>query len=40
MRAPVNLSRLRFHPESRLIVYEPKPGHDIDLAELTATNIR
>ena len=35
MRAPVNLFRLRFHPDSGLIVYEPKAGHDVELAELT-----
>lgn len=35
MRAPVNLSRLRFHPDSGLTVYEPKAGHDNELAELT-----
>ena len=35
MRAPVNLSRLRFHPDSGLIVYEPKAGHDVELTELT-----
>jgi len=34
MRAPVNSSRLHFHPESKLIVYEPKAGHDADDAEL------
>ena len=34
MRAPVNLSRLRYHPESELIAYEPKAGHDADDAEL------
>ena len=30
MRAPVNLSRLRFDPGSGLLVYEPKAGHDLD----------
>ena len=30
LRSPVNLSRLRYHPESELIVYEPKAGHDAD----------
>ena len=30
LRSPVNLSRLRFHPESQLIVYEPKAGHEVD----------
>jgi hypothetical protein len=30
MRAPVNLSRLRFHPESKLLLYEPKAGHEVD----------
>jgi len=30
MRAPVNLSRLRFDPSSGLLVYEPKPGHELD----------
>ena len=28
MRSPVNLSRLRCHPESELILYESKSGHD------------
>jgi hypothetical protein len=32
-RAPVNLSRLRYHPESRLLIYEPKAGHDVDDGE-------
>ena len=32
-RAPVNLSRLRYHPESGLLVYEPKAGHDVDDSE-------
>jgi hypothetical protein len=35
MRAPVNLSRLRFDPDSRLLVYEPKPGHELDDDALT-----
>lgn len=30
MRSPVNLSRLRYHPQSQLILYEPKAGHDAD----------
>ena len=30
MRAPVNLSRLRFDRGSGLLVYEPKSGHDAD----------
>jgi len=30
MRSPVNLSRLRYHPGSQLILYEPKAGHDVD----------
>jgi len=30
MRAPVNLSRLRFDTSSGLLVYEPKPGHELD----------
>ena len=34
MRAPVNLSRLRFHPESKLLLYEPKAGHEVDDEEL------
>src|SRR3990172_11157247 len=34
MRAPVNLSRLRFDLDSALLVYEPKEGHDADDAEL------
>ena len=35
MRAPVNLSRLRFDPDSGLLVYEPKPGHELDDDALT-----
>ena len=35
MRAPVNLSRLRFNPRSGLLVYEPKPGHELDHDALT-----
>jgi hypothetical protein len=35
MRAPVNLSRLRFDPDSRLLVYEPKPGHELNDDALT-----
>ena len=34
MRAPVNLSRLRYHPESELISYESKSGHDDNNDEL------
>ena len=34
MRAPVNLSRLRYHPESELILYESKSGHDANDPEL------
>ena len=34
MRAPVNLSRLRYHPESELILYDSKAGHDANDAEL------
>ena len=34
MRAPVNLSRLRYHPESELIVYESKSGYDANDPEL------
>jgi hypothetical protein len=30
MRAPVNLSRLRFDKASGLLVYEPRAGHDLD----------
>ena len=30
MRSPVNLSRLRYHPDSQLILYQPKSGHDFD----------
>ena len=29
----MNLSRLRFHPESGLLIYEPKAGHDVDDSE-------
>ncbi|HSF18895.1 MAG TPA: transposase [Vicinamibacteria bacterium] len=28
MRSPVNLSRLRYHPDSELILYESKSRHD------------
>jgi hypothetical protein len=35
MRAPVNLSRLRFDRDSRRLVYEPKPGHELDDDALT-----
>ena len=30
MRSPVNLSRLRYHPDARLVLYRPKAGHDVD----------
>jgi Putative transposase len=30
MRPPVNLSRLRYHPDSQLFVYEPKAPQDLD----------
>jgi len=30
MRPPVNLSRLRYHPDSKLLLYEPKSGQPID----------
>jgi hypothetical protein len=30
MRPPVNLSRIRYHPDSQLFLYEPKPGADFD----------
>jgi hypothetical protein len=30
MRPPVNLSRLRYHRDSQLLLYEPKAGQDID----------
>ena len=30
MRAPVNLSRLKFDRDSGLLVYEPKSGHELD----------
>ena len=30
MRAPVNLSRLRFDRDAGLLVYEPKSGHQLD----------
>ena len=33
-RSPVNLSRLHYHPESKLLIYEPKAGHDVDDTEL------
>ena len=34
MRAPVNLSRLRYHPGSELILYESKSAHDANHPEL------
>ena len=33
-RSPVNLSRLHYHPQSKLLIYEPKAGHDVDDTEL------
>ena len=30
MRSPVNLSRLRYHPDSQLILYQSKSGHELD----------
>jgi hypothetical protein len=30
MRPPVNLSRLRYHPDSQLLLYEPKSGQAIE----------
>jgi hypothetical protein len=30
MRPPVNLSRIRYHPDSQLFFYDPKAPHDID----------
>ena len=30
LRSTVNLSRLRYHQDSRLILYEPKAGHEVD----------
>jgi hypothetical protein len=30
MRSPVSLSRLRYHPDSRLILYEPRAGHEVN----------
>ena len=32
-RAPVNLSRLRYHSESGLLIYEPKAGQEVDDGE-------
>ncbi len=32
-RAPVNLSRLRYHSESGLLIYEPKAGQDVTDSE-------
>ena len=34
MRAQVNLTRLRYVPESNQLVYEPKTGHDTSEPEL------
>jgi len=30
MRPPVNLSRLRYHRDSQLLLYEPKAGQEVD----------
>ncbi|MGH9463011.1 MAG: IS91 family transposase [Vicinamibacteria bacterium] len=30
MRPPVNLSRLRYHRDSQLLLYEPKPAQELD----------
>jgi hypothetical protein len=30
MRAPVNLSRLRFDQASGLLIHEPRAGHELD----------
>jgi hypothetical protein len=30
MRPPVNLSRLRYHPDTQLLLYEPKSGQAIE----------
>ncbi len=30
MRPPVNLSRLRYHRDSQLLLYEPKAGQELD----------
>jgi len=35
MRAPVNLSRLRFDRVSGLLLYQPKSGHELDDDALT-----
>lgn len=35
MRPPVNLSRLRYHPDSGLVLYEPKNHADVDDPALT-----
>jgi len=35
MRAPVNLSRLRYHPDSGLVLYEPKNHAELDDPALT-----
>ena len=35
MRAPVNLSRLRFDRDSALLVYQPKAAYELDDAALT-----
>ena len=36
MRAPVNLSRLRFDQGSGLLIYEPRAGHELDPLEFLA----
>ena len=30
MRSPVNLSRLRYHPDSKRILYQPRSGQDLE----------
>ena len=30
MRSPVNLSRLRYHPPTQLLLYEPRAGQEVD----------
>jgi hypothetical protein len=35
MRPPVNLSRLRYHPDSSLVLYQPKTHTELDDPALT-----
>ena len=38
MRPPVNLSRLRYHRDSQLLLYEPKTGQEVDRPSSTLSS--